>query len=195
MRRRHLPRPCLILVMGVAGCGKTTLAQQLVRRLWAVYLDNNHIVDAFFPHTRSGRRYQRLRPRFYQVLYATTEANLRAGNSVLLDAPHVKQVQQENWCDFIAQLVRRNGARLAVIRCFCPEKTLRHRLESRGEKRDRPKFARWRSFLQKEPLRVPVPFPHLDVDTTQNLARNADAATKYVVNCCLQPRKRGSLIS
>ncbi len=68
--------------MGVAGSGKTTLAREILRRLWAVYLDNNHIVDAFFPHTRNGRAYQKLRPHFYQALYTIVEENLKRGNSV-----------------------------------------------------------------------------------------------------------------
>src|SRR5215813_4682614 len=55
---------CLILVMGVAGSGKTTLARRILRHISAVYLDNNHIADAFSPDRRNGSAYDRLRPGF-----------------------------------------------------------------------------------------------------------------------------------
>jgi predicted kinase len=174
--------------MGVAGSGKTTLAQRLVRRLCAVYLDNNHIVDAFFPDRRSGRPYERLRPRFYRALYAITEANLVAGNSVVLDAPHVRQMQQGIWRAYIKRLVEKTNSRLVVIRCICPEATLRSRLASRGEKRDAAKMHRWRSFLAEQPIRVDVPFRHLDVDTSRSLVANTGAAVRYILSRSVSSR-------
>ncbi len=123
--------------MGVAGSGKTTLAKEILRRLCAVYLDNNHIVDAFFPDTRTGRAYEKLRPNFYRVLYNIAEENLKTGNSVLLDVPHVKEMQILKWRRFIKSLAARTNSKLVVIRCRCSEKTLRARLKSRGETRDR----------------------------------------------------------
>jgi len=175
-------RPCLILIMGVAGSGKTTLAKHLLHRLRAVYLDNNHIADAFFPQTRSGKSYEKLRPCFYQVLYAITEANLKAGNSVLVDAPHVKQMQERSWRTFVKQLVKRTRSCLVILRCVCPEDIVRARLEDRGEKRDRAKLSRWRSFLEREPIRAHVPFAHLDVDTTQSLSHNTVVALQYILS-------------
>src|SRR5689334_13383307 len=99
MPRRHLTkkfhpqRPLLILVMGVAGSGKSTLSAEILRRICAVYLDNNHVADAFFPEIRRGRRYNALRPGFYKALYTIAEENLKYGSSVLLDIPHVKEIQ------------------------------------------------------------------------------------------------------
>jgi predicted kinase len=105
--------------MGVAGSGKTTFSKELLRHVAAVYLDNNHIVDAFFPHTRNGRHYESLRPAFYKALWTITEENLELGNSVLLDVPHVREVQRPEWRAFVRRLAARTGARLRVIRCLC----------------------------------------------------------------------------
>ena len=101
--------------MGVAGTGKTTLAREIIGRVDAVYLDNNHIADAFFPDTRTAAEYRALRPRIYQALYAVAEANLKLGNSVLLDVPHVKEAQTSEWQKFIRELGKRNKAKLIVI--------------------------------------------------------------------------------
>jgi predicted kinase len=180
-RKRLVPRPCLVLMMGVAGSGKTTLAKEILRRLWAVYLDNNHVVDAFFPDTRSGRRYEKLRPHFYQVLYTIAEANLRLGNSILLDVPHIKEVQIPKWRRFINRLSARTKSKIVVIRCFCSERVLYSRIRSRGENRDRWKLAHWKDFLTEQPIKLPPPFPHLDIDTEKHLAVNTRAAVRYIV--------------
>ena len=168
--------------MGVAGSGKTTLSREILRRICAVYLDNNHVVDAFFPDTRNGRRYEKLRPHFYRALYTIAEENLRTGNSVLLDIPHVKEIQDPEWRRFIKRLAARTKSQLIVIRCLCSERVLQSRIRSRGEKRDRQKLSRWKEFLIAQPIDVAIPFRHLDVDTEKNLLANTDEAIRYILN-------------
>lgn len=181
MRKRLLPKPCLILIIGVAGSGKSTLSREILRRIPAVYLDNNHIADAFFPDTRNGLEYRKLRPTFYKALYTIAEENLKLENSVLLDVPHVKDVQTKRWRDFIKQLGRRTKAKMVVIRCLCSEKVLHTRIRSRGEERDSWKLKHWKKFLRKEPIEVPIPFPHLDIDTEKNLSKNISAVVRYIL--------------
>lgn len=178
---RYLPHTsCLILMMGVAGTGKSTLSREIIRRICAVYLDNNHVADAFFPDTRSSLKYQRLRSRFYKALYTITKENLKLGNSVLLDVPHVKDVQSREWRDFIKELVKQTETKLITIRCLCSESSLRARLSSRGERRDEWKLKHWKKFLTQEPIKVPIPFPHLNIDTEQSFRRSANTAIRYI---------------
>jgi predicted kinase len=192
-RPRHFqPEPCLVLMIGVAGSGKTTLAHEILSDFWAVYLDNNQIVDAFFPDTRNGRDYERLRPNFYQALYAIAEANLRLGNSVLLDAPHVKEIQTPSWRRFIKRLSNRTHSTLVILRCLCSEEVLRSRLLSRGEKRDRWKLRNWREFLGEQPIDVRIHAPHLDLDTHKPVAQNALAAISYIRRRAQSQRSKSS---
>jgi predicted kinase len=188
--RRYLPKPpSLVLIVGVAGTGKSTLALEILRRCYAVYLDNNFIADAFYPNTRNGPAYKTLRQRFYKALYTITEENLKIGNSVLLDVPHVKEMQSSEWRNFIKGLAQRNKARLIIIRCFCREETLQARLRARGEARDRWKLKHWRQFLTSEPIETPIPFPHLDVNTEKYLSRNISIAIRYIHSrISLRPR-------
>ena len=191
-RRRHLSQPCLILIVGVAGSGKTTLAQEILRRLWAVYLDNNHIVDAFFPHTRNGRAYLKLRSHFYRALYTIVEENLKRGNSVVLDAPHVKEMQDAGWRRWIKSVAARTKAKLIVIRCRCAERLLRSRLQARGEKRDRWKLDHWKEFLTEQPIDMPLVFSHLDIDTAEDLSSNVKLALRHITAHDKQRIKRRS---
>ncbi|MGH7775155.1 MAG: AAA family ATPase [Candidatus Binatia bacterium] len=174
------PKPGLILIMGVAGSGKSTLSREILRCIWAVYLDNNHIADAFFPDTRNGPEYARLRPGFYRALYTITEENLKLGTSVLLDVPHVKEVQTPEWRGFIKRLAIRTKAKMVAIRCLCSDKVLHARIRSRGAQRDRWKLENWKEFLEKESVKVSIPFPHLDIDTERDLSSNIHAAVQYI---------------
>jgi predicted kinase len=168
--------------MGVAGSGKTTLARGIAARIWTVYLDNNHIADPFFPETRNGRAYEKLRPHFYQVLYTVARENLRLGNSVLLDVPHIKEVQSRAWRRSMQRLAGSTGARLIAIRCLCSPNILRRRIEQRDEPRDRWKLKHWREFLVSQPVAVSIPFAHLDVNTETGLPKNISTAVRYVLN-------------
>jgi predicted kinase len=172
----------LILVMGVAGSGKSTLARAILEQIPAVYLDNNFLADAFSPMSRSDESYLAIRDNLYAALYRITGENLRIGNYVLLDAPHIRQVQDPEWCDWIQDLAADSGASFRAIRCYCREEVLRQRLEARGEERDRWKLEHWEAFLAEQPPRVPIPFPHLDLDTEQPLEANVARAVSYILD-------------
>jgi len=186
-------KPCLILIMGVAGSGKTTLAKEVLRQLWAVYLDNNQIADSFFPDTRSGRKYEKLRPKFYGALYTIAEENLKVGNSVLLDIPHVKEIQDPRWRRFIKRLAARAKSQIIVIRCLCSEKILYSRIRSRNEKRDRLKLKQWKQFSTTQPINVAIPFPHLDIDTEKNLSANTHAAVRYIASKARGAKRKATM--
>lgn len=176
-----LSQPTLILMMGVAASGKTTVSKLILERLHLTYLDNNFIVDAFYPDTRNVADYIKMRPLFYDILYRITNENLAMGNSVLLDAPHVKEMRDTQWQAYISEGVAKRKARLAIVRCFCDEQTLKKRIVARGEERDAWKLRNWQEFLKEQPLKVHIPFMHLDLNTDNKLDENAETAIRYIV--------------
>ncbi len=181
MDRTLLAHPTLILIMGVAGSGKTTLARAFLEKIAATYLDNNFLADAFFPDTRISPAYLELRPNLYRALYRIAAENLEVGNSVLLDAPHIRQARDPEWCQFLADLVRKTGSELVVIRCYCKEETLKRRLSERGAARDEWKLEHWEEHRAQEPPLAEIPFEHLDLDTTGSVEDKVDGAIAYVI--------------
>lgn len=170
--------PTLVLLMGAAGTGKTTLAGLLIGRLQLVYLDNNFLADAFHPRTRRGSAYLRVRPRLYAALYRVAEENLAAGNSVLLAAPHVRQSSDPTWRADLADLLGRTLARLSVLCCRCPESVQRARLTERNEPRDHWKLANWAEYAAAEPVDFEVPYVHLSVLTAHSSPPHTGSESK-----------------
>lgn len=167
--------------MGVAGSGKTTVARGLLSHLHAVYLDNNFIADAFSPDARHGVEYRRIRPRLYRALYRITSENLRVGNSVLLDAPHIRQSRSESWYRSMLSLTCDTAAKLVMIRCVASEHVIRARLEARGEPRDNRKLENWETHLRSQPIAGALTYPYLDLMTERPIEETVQEALLYIM--------------
>ena len=181
VKRQPPPRTTLVLLAGVAGSGKSTIARGLLDYLHAVYLDNNFIADAFFPNTRRGLEYRRLRPRMYRALYRITGENLSVGNSVLLDAPHVRQSRSALWYHSMLSLTRGAAAELVMIRCVASEPEIRRRLEARGVPRDRWKLQNWETHVRSQPVARALPHAHLNLLTERSIEETVQEALRYIL--------------
>ena len=170
----------LIVVLGSAGSGKTTFARRLVPELGCVYLNSDTISEAAFPNDRESPEYLKARPTIYRTLYDIAFANLKLGNSVLIDAPHVGQIRDPEWRAWIMREPEQLGARLRVLHCVADENTRRSRLASRGEARDAVRLANWVEYIRSDPFRSPILLPHIEIDTGQDLQRNLALAREYL---------------
>jgi len=172
----------LLLIMGVPGSGKSSLAKDIVEMYQVLYLDNNFFADAFSRESRTSAEYIAIRPAIYEAVYRVCSENLLVGNSVLLDIPHVTQSRDPAWRDRISQMAIDSNSVLKIVRCFCSEATLLARIRSRGEPRDNWKLQHWAQFLSEEPIRFFVPFQHLDVNTDDPHSTNISRVLEYITS-------------
>lgn len=160
-------RPCLVLVAGGAGTGKTHLSQALVRRVPnAILLDKDRILGAWVDLVlraageavdRDSRYYwQDVRPQEYQTLERVAYDHLELGKVVVIDAPLRPELSDPRW---VARLRRECDSRgvgfLAVWVIVSPE-TARRRMTARAEPRDHWKLANWEEFLRRQPYDAPT---------------------------------------
>lgn len=183
MTRETLPRTTLVLLTGVAGSGKSTVARGLLDHLHAVYLDNNFVADSFFPDTRRGLEYRRVRGRLYRILYRIAGENLSVGNSVLLDAPHIRQSRSGIWYRSMLSLTKDAAADLVIMRCVASEREIRRRLHARGAVRDSWKLQNWEAHLRLQPIAGALPYPHLDLSTEGPTEEIVQEALHHILAC------------
>ncbi len=133
---RYLSRSTLLLIGGLMGTGKSTLAAALQRELgWALsssdttrkrlaHLDPAQPKAAGF---RQGLYSRDWAARTYQALLEEAQAALADGRSVLLDASFARRANRQA----AAHLAAAQGARATFIECVCPPDMAQQRLARR----------------------------------------------------------------
>ena len=160
-------RPCLVLMAGGAGTGKTRLSQELVRRVPnAILLDKDRLLGAWVDLVlgaageaidRDGRYYwQDVRPQEYLTLERVAYDHLELGKVVVIDAPLRPELSDPIWVGRIRhECESRRAGFLAVWLIVSPD-TARRRMTARAELRDHWKLANWEEFLRRQPYDPPA---------------------------------------
>ena len=84
----------LIVLGGLPGVGKTTIARELARQIGAVHLRIDSIEEAL---RASGTARGPMDDSGYQVAYAVAEDNLRVGRTVIADSVNPLPVTRNAW--------------------------------------------------------------------------------------------------
>lgn len=164
----------LVVLSGLPGVGKTTVARRVGERLGAVHLRIDTIEAAM---VRSGLvaaagGWDNAHDAGYQVAYSVASDLLRAGHDVVADSVNPLGVTRRAWADVA-------GAADAVainVEVICSDTDLhRERVERRTSDLDGLVVPTWEQVLSRryEPWATPV----LRVDT----ASGADAAVDDIV--------------
>ena len=150
--------PPLVVVIGTAGSGKSTVAQRLAEQRGAAYLDKDamsaRFVEAalvaagFDPGDREANPFYRdvILPLEYDSLLDVAGANLRLGHSVVLDAPFSPYLADPAFVTTAAQRFGWPPVDVEVVRVHVSATTLQDRLRKRGLERDRVKLAHWDEY-------------------------------------------------
>ncbi|MCQ9164007.1 AAA family ATPase [Arthrobacter sp. STN4] len=150
--------PEVFIVIGPAGSGKTTIAQQTAREHGAAYLDKDRLcgrlvelalqVAGHAPSDRESNGFYRenVLPLEYETLMDVAGANLRLGRSVVLDAPFGAYFATPDYLTRVADEFHWPPSKTTVVRVQVPQDILRRRLLQRDLERDRWKLAHWEEY-------------------------------------------------
>lgn len=178
-RHRHAPggvtSAALVIVAGLPGTGKTTLADAIARRFGFPVLSVDPVEAAIW---RAG-----IPASFetgvaaYEVVAAVAAHQLALGVGCIVDAVSAVEEARETW----RRLAAATEAPLRVVEVMCSDVDLhRRRLESR--RRNIPGFYEptWESVVARRADYRPWPDPRVVVDTARPLTLAIDAAFRHV---------------
>jgi len=171
----------LVILAGLPGTGKSTLARVLAQRLPGAVLDKDVIRAALFQPAHV--EYSLAQDDFCQEIMLKTAAYLLAkdaGLHVLLDGrTFSRRYQRERVIEFCS----RAGATWATLECVCAEQTAIGRLAEAMAQNTHPAANRTPELYRK--IREdwePIDSPKLVIDTDTALDSCVDRALCYLVH-------------
>lgn len=191
-RHRHPERPCLLLVGGLAGSGKTELGRFLTALTGWVHLDKDVLtrpltecllrsLDADPNDRHTGLYVERVRPLEYRALMNAAFESLRSSVSTVVSAPFLRELPDDRWLARLNAHCARHGIDIALIWVDADAQTMYSYLQARDAARDSWKLDHWDDYLDSVDLGARPSAPYFLVDNRQNAALGlADQAQRLV---------------
>ncbi|MFA7191659.1 MAG: AAA family ATPase, partial [Dehalococcoidales bacterium] len=174
--------PALFITSGLSGCGKSTVAHELAKRLGLVVLSSDvtrkklaHIStkEHRFDSIESGIYSPEFSRKTYDALFSEAEKVLKDGASVIIDATFIKSAERIT----AKKLAEQTGAKFYIIECKLDEETTHSRLEKRMNEHT-PSDGRWEIYLaQKNSIEPVSEIPasnHIIIDTEKSTEDNVN---------------------
>lgn len=174
-------RSNVILIGGYAGSGKTELGRILARKTNWPILDKDTttraVVEAALealghsPHDRESDFYlNTIRPAEYEALMAAVIENVQCGNSAIVTAPFIRELNDQAWCERLDATLSSHGVDLVVVWVRCDSDTMRSYIRLRGAARDASKLANWDRYVSTVDLEFTPAIAHEVIDNSGDSA-------------------------
>jgi predicted kinase len=134
----------LIILGGLPGTGKTTIARELARQLGAVHVRIDSIEEAILD---SGVLSSQINDAGYRVGYAVAADNLRIGRTVIADSVNPIPLSRDAWVE-VASRAQVSAVEIEII---CSDtKEHQHRVETRISDIARSRSLSWQEVISRD---------------------------------------------
>jgi hypothetical protein len=161
----------LIIICGLPGSGKTTLARALSNKLKAVHISSDIVRKRMFTRPGYGEEEKRA---VYGEMEAEASGALGEGKTVVVDATFYQGALRERFM----KIAENNGRKAALVLCVLAEEEVRRRLGRRKE--GGPSDADFAIYLKMKESFEPIAGEHLVVESSHPLRRRIERIRKYI---------------
>ncbi len=170
-------QPVLVMLCGLPGTGKSTLARGLADRLPAVIVESDRVRQILFASPTYTAEESR---RVHKVCHILIGWYLRHYYHVVYDATNLYEYHRR----LAYRLAARSGARLAVAEITASDEVVRGRLAPRGRRGAPPctpddySDADWQVYERMRCRAEPIQHEHITVDTSDG---DVERGVSYVL--------------
>jgi predicted kinase len=173
--------PLLILVGGLTGAGKTTIARNLASALSGALIDKDTVTKTLVDQllnalgSNSGDRdsstyLAQVRPYEYECFVQTLLDCIDVGTTTVATAPFLSEFNNDGWLkDFEHRVMMTNSStRIVYFWVHCDLEVTKERMLSRNTERDRIKMMVWQEYeVFAQSIRIPGQ-PVIVLDNSHN---------------------------
>jgi len=181
-----LPRPTVVVVMGLAGTGKTSMARAIAGELGLRVVSTDAVRQELFGHEKGTAAYgqgayrSEANQRTYEALVERGRGRLIEGGGVVLDGTFLREDDRLR----VHVLFQAAAATERWIECELPAELVRRRLGRRRQRHEGLSDATWETYLRQREDYTASPGRgedgHLVVDMTQSLSECARRASDWL---------------
>ncbi len=152
----------IVLICGLPGVGKTTIAKNLAPLIDAVILSSDKIRKELIPNPTYTKEERKL---IYDVMVLIAVYLQNSGTNIILDATFNKEDSRNK----VKQRIRVPRDEFFIIECVCPENIIFSRIKNRKEDYSDADIS---VYQKMKKIYEPVKVDHITVDTSLNTTGN-----------------------